>query len=143
MVSVPHSDVMKPVVTGSDCLLVSCSDLVPNFELLELEFDEAFLEESAINSIQRSVKKHASGECRNHYKFVIVNLDDPTLLLGRFIVSIDRILSNYPDVKIEVFATAATGSDRILKKCQELKVHFISKPLTEAKLKAALKAHLH
>ena len=124
-------------------MLVSCSDLVPNFELLNLEFDEAFLEESAINSIQRSVKKHASGECRNHYKFIIVNLDDPTLLLGRFIVSIYRILSNYPDVKIEVFATAATGSDRILKKCQELKVHFISKPLTEAKLKAALKVHLN
>jgi len=91
---------MQPIATGSDCLLVSCSDLVPIFSTLGLEFDEAFLEESAINSVQKSVKKHASGECKNHYKFVVVNLDDPTLLLGRFIESLDRVLKNYPDVKI-------------------------------------------
>lgn len=143
MISVPHSDALRPAATGPDCLLISCSDLVPIFKQLNIQFDEAFLEDSAINSLQRSAKRYASGEFKNHYKFVIVNLDDPTLLIGRFIVSLYKILSSYPDVKIEVFATAATGSDRILKKCQELKVHFISKPLTEAKLKLALKAYLN
>ena len=53
----------------------------------------------------------------NCYRFIVVNLDDPTLLLGRFMANFERILANYPDTKIDVYAIAATGSERILKKC--------------------------
>lgn len=49
------SSIMQPIATGSDCLLVSCSDLVPIFTPLSLEFDEAFLEESALSLVKRSV----------------------------------------------------------------------------------------
>ncbi len=47
--------IMQPIATGSDCLLVSCSHLVPLFTPLSLEFDEAFLEESALSLVKRSV----------------------------------------------------------------------------------------
>jgi hypothetical protein len=96
MVSDANLGVMKAVVTGSDCLIVSCSDLVPIFEQIDMNFEEAFLEESAINSLQRSIKKFISGECFSYYKFVLVNLDDPTLLLGRFVANLDKLLSQYP-----------------------------------------------
>ena len=93
------------------------------------------MEESAINSVKWSISKHDIGECKNHYKFLLVNLDDPTLLLGSFMKNFNKVLAGYPKIKIKAFATASTGSDRILNKCQELGVNFLAKPLTEAKLK--------
>lgn len=49
----------KKVFTNEvDCLLVSCSELVPLFtENLKLKCDESFLEESAISSVQKSIHK--------------------------------------------------------------------------------------
>jgi hypothetical protein len=71
-----------------DCLLVSCSELVPLFtENLKFKCDESFLEESAISSVQRSIVRQISGEGKA-YKFIFVDLDDPTLMLGRFMVSL-------------------------------------------------------
>lgn len=52
-----HSRAPEMPVDGVDCLLVSCSDLVPLFEELGLRSDESFLEESAINSVQRALRK--------------------------------------------------------------------------------------
>lgn len=47
---------IKKNVNDVDCLLVSCSELVPVFtQNLKLKCDESFLEESAINSINRSM----------------------------------------------------------------------------------------
>lgn len=78
----------------SDChaegLLVSCSDLVPLFErVLGFKCDETFLEESALNAISKSMEKKECG-CPP-YRFVFVDLDDPTLLLGRFMVQLKKI----------------------------------------------------
>lgn len=77
----------KPVKEYPECLLVSCSDLVPLFEKgLGFKCDESFLEESAINSVSRAIRKNTP------YRFIFVDLDDPTLLLGRFMTSINRLL---------------------------------------------------
>ena len=113
-----------------ECLLVSCSDLLPLFEKgLGFKCDESFLEESAINSISRSIKK------KQPYRFIFVDLDDPTLLLGRFMISMNKILKEYSDVKIDVYACASTSSERMLKKCKEVDVTFIAKPMTKDKVK--------
>lgn len=113
-----------------ECLLVSCSDLVPLFEKgLGFKCDEAFLEESAVGSISRSIKRETP------YRFIFVDLDDPTLLLGRFMTSIRKLLEENPSFKIDVYACASTTSERMLKKCKEVKVTFISKPLTRDKVK--------
>lgn len=113
-----------------ECLLVSCSDLVPLFEKgLGFKCDESFLEESAINSVQRSIKKNRP------YKFIFVDLDDPTLLLGRFMVAINKLIDANPKVKIGVYACSSSSSERMLKKCREVKVTFIPKPMTKDKVK--------
>lgn len=76
-----------------ECLLVSCSDLVPLFEKgLGFKCDESFLEESAINSVARAIRK------KTPYRFIFVDLDDPTLLLGRFMTSINRLLEEASNV---------------------------------------------
>lgn len=122
----------KPRPQGDypECLLVSCSDLLPLFEkALGFKCDESFLEESAVNSISRSIKK------KQPYRFVFVDLDDPTLLLGRFMISLNKILKEFSDVKIDVYACASTSSERMLKKCLEVDVNFIAKPMTRDKVK--------
>ena len=109
--------------------MVSCSDLVPLFEKgLGFRCDESFLEESAVNSVSRSIRKNTP------YRFIFVDLDDPTLLLGRFMTSINRLLEESPNVKIDVYACASTSSERMLKKCREVKVNFIAKPMTTEKV---------
>lgn len=77
----------RPLGDYPECLLVSCSDLVPLFEKgLGFRCDESFLEESAVNSVSRSIRKGTP------YRFIFVDLDDPTLLLGRFMTSINSLL---------------------------------------------------
>ena len=121
----------QPLSDNPECLLVSCSDLVPLFEKgLGFKCDESFLEESAVNSVSRSIRKNQP------YRFIFVDLDDPTLLLGRFMTSINAQLEQIQDknVKIDVYACASTTSERMLKKCKEVKVKFIAKPMTLEKL---------
>jgi len=125
-----------------ECLLVSCSELVPLFtENLKFKCDESFLEESAISSVQRSIVRQISGDGKA-YKFIFVDLDDPTLMLGRFMVSLQKAFPDDGSVTIQVFATASTSSDRMLKKCEEVKVKFIPKPIFETKLRFILKPYL-
>jgi len=129
---VEETEVDGPVTLGEypECLLVSCSDLVPLFEKgLGFKCDESFLEESAINSVTRSIKKNRP------YKFIFVDLDDPTLLLGRFMVAINKLLDANPRIKIGVYACSSSSSERMLKKCREVKVTFIPKPMTKDKVK--------
>jgi len=84
---VPGQGPMKAMGEHPECLLVSCSDLVPLFEKgLGFKCDESFLEESAVNSVSRSIRKNTP------YRFIFVDLDDPTLLLGRFMTSINQLL---------------------------------------------------
>lgn len=118
-----------PIGDYPECLLVSCSDLVPLFEKgLGFKCDESFLEESAINSVARAIRKNTP------YRFIFVDLDDPTLLLGRFMSSINRLLEEASNVKIDVYACASTSSERMLKKCKEVRVTFIAKPMTVEKV---------
>jgi len=113
-----------------ECLLVSCSDLVPLFEKgLGFRCDESFLEESAINAIGRAIRKNVP------YRFVFVDLDDPTLLLGRFMTAVKKLLAESPNVQIDVYACASSNSERMLKKCTEVRVQFIPKPMTLEKVK--------
>jgi hypothetical protein len=91
-IETPSPLVFKGPKFDIDCLLVSCSELVPLFtDNLKLTCDESFLEESAINSVQRSIQRKNTGE-GDAYRLIFVDLDDPTLMLGRFMISLNKIL---------------------------------------------------
>lgn len=120
---------MRPPGDHPDCLLVSCSDLVPLFEKnLGFRCDESFLEESAINAVSRSIRKNVP------YRFIFVDLDDPTLILGRFMTTINKLFEASPHIKIDVYACASNNSERIIKVCKDLDVYFIAKPLNADKI---------
>lgn len=59
---------------------------------LKLKCDESFLEESALNMIQKSIERLKAGTGLA-YKFIFIDLDDPTLMLARFIVSLNKLLN--------------------------------------------------
>lgn len=61
-------------------------------------------------------------EAKN-YKFAIVDLDDPTVDLTRFVSE-----KGYSAVKL--FATSSSNSERIQNECSSLDVSFLPKPLT-------------
>ena len=83
----------SPDQADPECLLVSCSELVQLFtENFKLKCEESFLEESAILSIQKSIQKQQTGQ-GNAFKIIFVDLDDPTLMLGRFITSLNKTLA--------------------------------------------------
>ena len=88
------------------------------------------MEEAAIHSVKLSISRERQG-LGKAFKFVFIDLDDPTLMIGRFMESLNVLFAENPNTKIEVFACASTSSDRILKKCEELKVKFVPKPMYE------------
>jgi len=93
-----NNPIKTPSSLGAECLLLSCYDLVPLFEnQLGFKCDESFLEQSALNSLERSLKKKGPG---GPYKFIFADLDDPTLLIGRFIISFNKLMAKYPNVKV-------------------------------------------
>ena len=79
--------VYEPVVDYQGCLLVSCPSLVPMLEkTLGFKCDESFLEESAIANVADSVRLNTP------YRFVFIDLDEPSLLLGRFMKNLNAVL---------------------------------------------------
>ena len=56
--------------------------------------------------------------------------------------NVNKLLKEHPKIKLETFACGSTGGDRLTKKCEELSVKFIAKPITLQKLKTLLKAYI-
>lgn len=71
-----------------------------------------------------------------------MDLDDPTLLPGRFMTSLNKLLKDSDGLKMAVFACRSSSSDRILKMCKEHGMIFVPKPLTKEKLEKVLAEHL-
>ena len=76
-----------PLKPKSDCcgeiLLLSQSDLLPILEeKIGYKCDEAYLEDSALRLLKQSFKPSNCG-CKP-YKYIFVDLDDPTIMLQRF-----------------------------------------------------------
>ena len=94
---------------------------------LGFKCDETFTEETALSLIKKSLDANLA------YKFVLVDLDDPTMLLGRFMQAITNLMAN--GIKIDVYACASTDSQRVVKICKELNVTLILKPITLDKVK--------
>jgi len=69
---------------------------------LGFKCDETFTEETALSLIKKSIENNLP------YGFVLVDLDDPTLLLGRFMQAFTTLIAN--GAKIDVYACASTDS---------------------------------
>jgi len=120
--------------SGTNCLLVNCTDFAAVVEQLGLTYDESFLQDSAISLVKRALQKQDRGES-TAYKFVFVDLDDGSLLPARFMAELSKVLSESKvPADMQVFACSSKSSERLVKKCQEAKMNFVPKPVTKEKL---------
>jgi len=72
----------------SEILLLSLSDLLPLMEnQIGFKCDEAFLEDSALRLLKSSFRKN-NCQCSS-YSYIFIDLDDPTIMLQRFLKSVD------------------------------------------------------
>jgi hypothetical protein len=58
---------------------------------MNVTYDESFLEESALQNIRRSINQFEQGQAKA-YKLVIIDLDDGSLVPGRFMEEIEKIV---------------------------------------------------
>ena len=73
--------------------MVSLSDMIPVFEdKIGFKCDESFLEDSAIRLLKASLKK--KGCSCSYYRLIFVDLDDPTIILQRFIGNLKQLFSD-------------------------------------------------
>jgi hypothetical protein len=128
-----------PMFLRSTCcgqvLLLSLKDLVPVLEDdIGLKCDEAYLEDSAIRFLKDSFMKKKC-VCAP-YKFIFVDLDDPTINLQRFMVTVTQ-LCNEKDRKIPVYGCGLHEA-RGKKICASSGVTYMQKPVSGAALRSNL-----
>ena len=121
----------------SEVLLVSLSDMLTLLETkIGYKCDEAFLEESALKLLRQNFKKH---QCSCHfYQYIMVDLDDPTILLNRFMSSVNIILSENK-VSIPVVGFSQRDTEKIRNSCSTNHVEYIKKPATVDSIKHLIK----
>lgn len=121
----------------SEVLLVSLSDMLTLLETqVGYKCDEAFLEESALKLLRQNFKKH---QCSCHfYQYIFVDLDDPTILLTRFMTSVNAILSEHK-VSIPVVGFSQRDTEKVKNQCSANHVEYIKKPATLENLKHLIK----
>lgn len=129
----------NPMFLRSTCcgqvLLLSLKDLVPILEdNIGLKCDEAYLEDSAIRFLKDSfiLKKCICPP----YKFIFVDVDDPTINLQRFMVTVTQICNE----KGRTISVYGCGSNEAKgkKACASAGAQYFLKPVTAAALRANL-----
>jgi hypothetical protein len=63
------------------------------------------------------------------FKLIFVDLDDPNMLLGKFMMKLKQMNS-----KSDVYAVTSNCSYKLVKSCQEVNVTLLEKPMTAEKL---------
>lgn len=72
-----------------------------------LRSDEACTESQAFSLIARAIEE------QRPYRFVLLDLDDPTIYVGRFISTLEKLLegAGNEDISIDVYACSENNSE--------------------------------
>ena len=128
LVLVDQIDSNQAALEAADCLLISVTS---GKQFMQAEFglraDEACTEAQAVELLRRTF---VGGSWP--YKFIVIDLDDPTIFLGRFKRTLKRLQeeSGLNVAPIDVYACSDNNSEPMLQKCRTQNVEFLHKPLT-------------
>ncbi len=116
-------------------LLLSLKELVPVLEdQIGLRCDEAYLEDSAIRFLKDCfLRKKCS--CLP-YKFIFVDLDDPTISIKRFKNTVSYICTEN-SISIAIYG-CSMSEGRNKSQCIQAGAEFLLKPITAENLRAIL-----
>ena len=110
-------------------------ELVSIFEdQIGLRCDEAYLEDSAIRFLKDCFKQKKC-ICKP-YKYIFVDMDDPTINLKRFMGSVTSICKDN-NVSMTVYGCSQAES-RNKPQCLAVGAEFLKKPVTAAVLRTTL-----
>jgi len=70
-----------------------------------LQAEDACTEKQALNLISLSIEE------RKPYRFVLLDLDDPTIYIGRFMTALEKLLEHNIELKIDVYACSDNNSE--------------------------------
>ena len=116
-------------------LLLSLKEIVGTLEdNIGLRCDEAYLEDSAMRFLKDCFKPKKCS-CLP-YKFIFVDMDDPTINIKRFVDAMDPLLKEH-GVSITVYG-CGTNESRARPKCAQAGAEFLKKPVTPEALRLTL-----
>lgn len=132
----PGAPLRQKSTCCSEVLMVSLSDYVGLLEdHVGFKCNEAFLEDSAIRLLKSSFKsKHCT--CQP-YRYVLLDLDDPTLIVQRFASNVTAIAKEH-SYSITIYGVGTKESEEIKANLFRAGVEFIKKPLTVERLRPLL-----
>ena len=114
---------------------MSVKELVPLFEdNIGLRCDEAYLEDSAIRFLKDCFKPKKC-DCQP-YKFIFVDLDDPTINLKRFMGTVKSITEEH-EKSVTVYG-CSQNETRNKPSCLAAGAEFMKKPFTAGTLRLSL-----
>lgn len=124
----PETYPLKKMLPYAEVLLVSYSDLKPCVqEKLGYKVDDVKMEEMAVAAIKKVLHK---GDNKKFYKFIIVDLDEVSIIIERFGRSIKALLSDagIPPTDVKLLAVSSNPSEKQMQHCIRANFEFITKP---------------
>jgi len=127
---VPENYPLRAPKAHTEVLLVSYSDAKTILETkVGFKCDEGFMEESGLSLIKKRIREFED-KGKEFYKYIMVDLDDVTIIIERFGRAIKRLLIEHKiDPKVvKMYAFSSTSSDKIIDHCQRGGFRFYVKP---------------
>jgi hypothetical protein len=121
---------LKKLKANAEVLLVSFNDLKNVLEQkIGFKCDDCYMEDSAMNYIQNKIRDFQDKK-KPFYEYVIVDLDDVSIIVERLGRSIKRtLLDNKIDPKsLKLYAFSSTASEKIEMHCLRGGFRFFIKP---------------
>lgn len=121
---------LRELGANPEVLLVSYSDLKPVIEgKIGYKCEESQMETMAIEKIEEAIFKYTSAK-RPFYKFIIVDLDDVTIIIDRFGRKIKKLLldANIKTDRVVLYAFSSIVSDNLLSNCKKAGFRHYYKP---------------
>lgn len=133
----PKAPPPKPIVyplrraeNYPEVLLVSYSDLKAVLvEKIGYKCDDVQMEENAVGIIKKRIREYQDKN-KKFYSYIIVNLDDVSIIIERFGRKIKMMLQEVGIMPNEVnlYAFCSTDSEKIRQHCQRAHFKFFNKP---------------
>jgi len=87
------------------------------------------METMAFDKIENALRNYRDNNLKNpFYKFILVDLDDVTIIIERMGMKLKRLLAEYkiPQHKVKLYAFSTTISDSVIANCKKGNfVHYI------------------
>jgi len=114
----------------AEVLLVSASDMKQVIETkIGFKCDDAQMENMGVEKIEEAIRKNQQYR-QPFYKYIMVDLDDVTIIIDRFGRKIKKMLldANIKPEKVVLYAFSSTGAENIMNNCKKAGFRHYNKP---------------